>query len=275
MAFGKMTKEDFKEAGFDIDDFMGKLGGAVTKAELTAVEQKFDGGINSIKDMITALETKMTTTSVSRSSSEGNNEGNNNSGNNSGERNNDNGNKNKTVFDDIDPIEFATDPASGLRKVATAVAMDGRIQNMNFMRTLAYRNATATLDGFKNETIKSEIDEEWKRYTPQLLVQMGSDPEIVIKKVHDSIMGAHFTEIQRDTAKKEGKFNLIQGGGTSRVESTNLNTNRGTNDGERTAANNFGLDANELAMAKRYGMTPEEWYKEQTAMVSEGRAMII
>lgn len=273
MAFGKITKQDLVDAGLDPDKLKEFQDKGVTKDDLATLKTELGTSLATtvndlIKQQFSELEGKLT---AGRINNNNNDSGNGNNGNNGGNGNGQNQNKQPNIFE-IDPVEFATDPGKHLQTISAAIVNNGNIQTMALRRDNAYEKAAARLDGFKNDTLRAEIDAEWAKYTPEIMVKLNTDPVALIKKLHDSVMGAHFTEIQTDTAKKEGKFNLFHTGGGNRNDNTNLNGG-GRETNEKTADQI--LSPEEQAMAKRYGMSNEEWLKEQKEMVADGRAMII
>ena len=259
MAFGKVSKEDLIAAGLDPDEIKNSLkavkDGSATKEDLVNVTN----ALTSITESIKGLETKLNSSST-------NNENNNNNNNDNNNNNNDNNadkNRTKDLFE-IDAMEFATDPGAHLRKITNAVVLNNAVSNMGLRRDNAYDKASQSLRGFKNDALRAEIDEKWKKYTPEVMVRAGLDPMIAIREIHDSVVGAHYEDIQRDSAKREGKFNLVQPGGSNRVDQVHSN-----GDDNRTAEQK--LNAQELAVAKSFGMTAEEYLEEQKALISSGK----
>lgn len=245
MAFGKISKQDLIDAGLDPDKLAEFQAKGVTKDELATLGTTIETNVTAkIQEMFSGLEAKLT----ARPNAESERRTDTNADGTPKE-------KPKGILD-FDPLDFNMNPAEHLSKITNVLLMDSRIQNMDIRRDNAYDRAQNNLPGFKNETIKAEIDTEWAKYTSQVLVNGSSDPGIVIKKVHDSVMGAHFNEIQTDSAKKEGKFNLVQTGGSNRSDNNNSGLNNKKTPEEL-------LTPDELKNATSFGMTPQEWLDQK------------
>jgi hypothetical protein len=271
MAFGKISKEDLVAAGLDPEEIKASLkavkDGSATKEDLTNVTN----ALNTITESIKGLETKFAENNNRRAENNGNNDGNNsNNGNNSNGNGNGN-NQPKDIFTRLDEnaMDFNLAPGTHLKEVATVLVNDSRIQTMSMRRDNAYEWAEKSLRYFNVEAIKAEVDDMWKKYTPQILVNTNSDPRVCIKQIYDSVVGSHYEDIQRDTAKKEGKFNVIQAGGNTRADNIN---NGGNNNGDKKAAKDI-LTPAELRAAEQFGMTPEEYLKGQEDEIAAGRSV--
>jgi hypothetical protein len=231
MAFGKITKEDLKEAGLDPDKLATFQEKGVTKDDLISLKTELSTSVNDlIKQQFTDLETRLRTP-VQRT------------------ENDDPNKKNQNIEEEVDAITFMEDPITHVRKEVNKVANQGAIDNKKMLYDFAYERLSSTLKGFKNEELKKEIDADLARYTPQIMVALGTDPKILITSVHDKVIGAHFEDIQRDTARKEGKFSLVHGGGSNRIPDNNGPEKKPEDS----------LTEQELIMAKKFDMTPAEY----------------
>lgn len=241
MAFGRseLTKEDLIKAGFNPDDLAEMKANGVKKADLDTLKTEL---ATSVTDMIKAqfseLETKLRTPPVV----------------------DDKGNKGDEVDEQT---EWLSDPLAFInKKVGQSVAFSA-VSSTKMRMDLALDRAKTTLRGFKNENIAKEILDEWALYNPQqLAMNKDFDPDKLLKKVHDSVMGAHIDEIERDTAKKEGKFNMVASGGSG-------GGNSGGNGNIITKKPEESLTEVELAQARKFGMTATEWAEQQKQMEDE------
>jgi hypothetical protein len=122
---------------------------------------------------------------------------------------------------------------------------------------------------FKNQALKEEIENEWKSYKPeQFAANKDFDPDALLGKIINMVKGNHMDEINRDTEKKEGKYNMVAsstGGGGG-------NTNVGGGGGDKKPEEQ--LTTVELKQAQRYGMTAKEWIDQRTAMEEEEQTVL-
>lgn len=247
MAFGKVSKQDLIDAGLDPDKFNELIGKSVTKDELESLKTTLTTSITqTLKDELAAMETRLRTPV------------NNNDDNN----NNDDKNRQKTQaeLEEEQNNEFLTNPTGFIRKQNQALAAGTIVELKKIARDNAWREASRTLKGFGNAEIRKEIEEEWKKYTPQILAQNNADPADMLVKIHNMVMGAHLEEIQQDTNKREGKYNMVQGGGGSSGPGGTMSDS--TDDKKK-------ISDVDHKQAVKYGMTDEEWLKQQTDMEKE------
>lgn len=250
MAFGKtITKEDLIAAGLDPDKFNTLIGTAVAKTDLEALKTEltnanksaFDEIKNSIAELAKSITKPVTTPTTTTQPTEDE--------------------KKAAAYD-----EFTADPVAFIAKYTGNAAAQGALESKKLARQLAFDNAMKTLPGFGNSTLRAEIEEEWKKYPAEGMLRANVDPTDMIKKVHDMIMGAHMDEINRDTAKKEGKFNLVHSGGGG--GSNNFVNNQHTNNTENRKPEDQ-LTKTELEQATRFSMTPQEWLDSKKAVDGE------
>lgn len=245
MAFGKITKEDLVAAGLDPDEIKLSLKaaneGKATKEDVTNITT----ALTAMQEALKGLETKY--------SSSGNNN-----------NNEDDKNKNKTEEEKPDEqTEFLTDPVGFVNKKTGGVVISAAIEFKRMSREMAWKEGLRTLRGFNNAVIRAEIEEEWKKYTPEKMTQMGTDPVLCLQQIHDMTLGKHHDEIVQDTNKKDGKFNLVHSGagaGSGNTGAVNSDSSHG---------NQTKLTDAEQTMARKFGMTDEEWIKQGEDMEKE------
>lgn len=241
MAWNKeLTKEDLVKAGLNPDDLAELKANGVKKADLDGLKESLKTELatsisEQIKNSFTELETKLKPATT----------------NNNGGDNNNNNNNNNTVDD---ATEFLTDPTAYINKKTNQAALFSAVQATKMRMELAYDRAKATMKGFKNENLLKEIDEEWKMYKPELMaLNKDFDPDKLISKIHNMVIGNHHEEIQRDTDKREGKYNMIASSSSSAGGGGNDNTGGGNKKAEDQ------LTDVEKKQAARYNMTAQEW----------------
>jgi hypothetical protein len=239
MAFGKISKQDLVDAGLDPDKLKEFQEKGVTKEELTAMETRIGSSIaETLKASLGELETKLRTPIK----------------------------KEDVVVDDKDKpdeyTEMATDPVGFInKKVAQSVAFTAVTSTKQRM-DYAWDRAKATLKGFKNVKLTEEIEAEWKQYKPENMARNADfDPDKLLLKIHNMVIGAHHEEIERDTAKRDGAFNMV-----ASTSSGSGNTNAGGSGNDKKPDD---LTDVEKKQAARYGMKPEEWAAQQKAMAEE------
>ena len=252
MAFGKISKQDLIDAGLDPDKLATFQANGVTKEDLAAMKTELATSLaTSVTDMIkagfTELENKLKPTVG-----------------NTGNNNNNTGNNGNTGNDDVvdDQTKFLTDPAGFVNEKIKGVTIAAAIEFKRQSRDMAWREGLRTLKGLSNETLRAEIEEEWKKYTPETMVRMNTDPVKALEQIHDMIIGKNHEKIQHDTNKREGKYNLIHSGAGSSTGNTGAITTGGTNNKEE-------LSDAEKIMARKFGMTDEEWIKQGEDMEQE------
>lgn len=257
MAFGKITKQDLIDAGFDPDQLKDLREKGVTKDDLAAMKGELNTTVTElITNQFKELETKLT--AKGGNNDRGSDRSNNPDGN--GDRG---GDPNNQVDE---PSEFLSDPTKFINKKVSNLGAAAAIEFKKMARQLAYDNAADRLQGFKNPEIKKEIDEEFGKYTPEVLARNNADPSALIKSVHDMVMGRHLHEIIADKDKKDGKFNFVTSGNDSGSGNTNNGSNRQSD--KRT------LSADEEKQAKKFGMTTDEWLKSIEESETENAARL-
>lgn len=258
MAFGKITKADLVEAGLDPDKFTELVGKSVTKEQLEALKTELTTSIQtSITDQIKAGFTELETKLAPKGRG----------GNGGGGDNNDDGNKGSTQpTPEEEQLEFATDPTGYVKKKVGALGSAALIEFKNMARNLAWdtMKGNTSLIGFHNAELLNEITEEWKKYPAELFARNNGDPAVTLRQVHDMVIGRHHADIKRDSDKKEGKYNIVQSDSSSSSfnNGSNNNSNKGPND-KRT------ITPDEQVLARKFGMSDEEWMKQEEDMEKE------
>lgn len=242
MAFGRIKKEDLKEVGLDIDDLTAKLGGIPNDEKIkTIVQGSIQDTVNQgIKDLETRLTSQIAET-IKQHVRPGNN--NNNDGNNN---NNNNNNNNE---EEVTPIEFMDNPMEHSRRIAREESSRAHLATIQLASQMAYNEANRNLPYMKIAAIKEEVDAEWNKFP----VAAKATPDILITNIYNMVVGRHLDEIQTDTNKREGKYNLIQSGGTTRLPNNQTSTEKPEDkltDMERAAAKSFGMTDVEYAASK-------------------------
>jgi len=243
MAFGKVSKEDLIAAGLDPDELKTSIkamkDGSATKEDLTNVTN----ALTAIQESFKTLEGKLTANT---------------------NKNTNDDDKNKNIEEKPDEqTEFLTDPVAFVNKKSGAVYGAAAIELKKMTRDLAWKEGLRTLKGMGNSTIKTEIEEEWKKYPPEKMAQFGTDPSLCLQQIHDMILGKHHDEIMQDNNKKDGKYNLVHSGAGSSTGNTGVVNNTSSNDGKPV------LTDAEKAQAKKFGMTDDEWIKQGEDMEKE------
>lgn len=238
MAFGKVSKEDLIAMGLDPEK-------TVKKEDLDTFKTGITNDVNTnIQDSLKALETKLTASITDAlAAHKPNVEGN---------RNTDTP-PTTEIPKDVDPMTFMEDPMKHVKGEINKVGSALLMQNMAMAAENAYELLAGRLPGFQNEALKKEIDEEWAKYP----IQNRANPKMLLQNLHDMVVGRHSAEIAQDTAKKEGKYNLVHSGGTRALNTT---TPPAPPKAEDT------LSAAELAAAKNFGLTPEEYVAQKGGM---------
>lgn len=246
MAFGKISKQDLIDAGLDPDKIKEYQEKGVTKDDITALKTELATSVTDlIKAQFTELETKLKPQTVK-------------------------------VEDNIDPNktktpeelemerqnEFLTNPTAYVDKRVGSLGMQAAVEFKKLSRDLAYKDASREMRGFKNSTLKTEIDEEWKKYTPEVMARNNADPSTLIQQVHDMVMGRHQEEIIQDRDKKDGKYSFVQSGGGGGTGSVG---GGGGGSSDKTEV----LSEAEKALAKKFGMTEDEWKQQGVDMEKE------
>jgi len=250
MAFGKITKQDLIDAGLDPDKLAEFQASGVKKADLDALKTELATSVTDlIKAQFTELETKLKPQPIV----------------NNNNNNDDDKNRQKTP-EELEmerQNEFLTNPTAYISKQVGGIAGAAAVEFKKMSRDLAYKEAVKEMRGFKNSVLKEEIDKEWAKYTPEIMARNNADPSILIQQIHDMILGKHHDEIVQDTNKRDGKFNLVHSGSSGGTGSVGNNTG-GSNDNKGNE-----LSEAEKAIAKKFGMTEDEWKKQGEDMDKE------
>ncbi len=237
MAFGnkKLEKQDLIDAGVDPDLLVTLRDQGVKKTDLDALKAEMNTTIaDQIKAGFTELEKKLrpeptTTTTTTEEEEE------------------------PTDYD-----RFATNPTEYVKSEVNKMGFGAAVEIMETRRQMAYDNAVNNLRGFKNATLRAEIDEELKKYPAAMLARNKGNPVILIKQIHDMVLGNHHDDIVQDTNKRDGKYNLVHSGsGSGSTVVSDSNNGGGGGDGKRT------LSEQEKKIAKKYGMTDDEWIQQE------------
>jgi len=248
MKFGnKLEKQDLIDAGLDPDKLALFQEKGVTKDDLaamsTALETKLTTTLtDQIKNSFTELETKLRTPQKK----EGGNEG---------------GGGNNEQPDEY--TEYLTDPVGFVKKQTNGVVVAAAVEFKRQSRDMAWREASRTMRGFKNAALLEEIEKEWAKYPPEKMAQFQTDPERCIKEIHDLVLGRHHDEIVQDTNKKDGKYNLVHSGAGSITGNSTMSHSSGSGSGKAE------LSEEEKLMARKFGMTDDEWIKQGEDMEKE------
>lgn len=255
MVWGKkLEKQDLIDAGLDPDKLVEFQSKGVTKDMLDTMKSDILASVSTtINDTITnnfkELENKLKPTPTG---------GNNNNG-----GNNNTGGGNTTPTPEEEMADYLANPTDYIKRQVGGVGIGAALEFKKMSRELAYESLSSKLVGFKNAALKAEIDEEWKKYTPEVFVRQNGDPATVLRQVHDMVIGRHHEEIRMDADKKDGKYNIVSssGGGNS----GGGNFNNGNNNNSDLPK----ITPDEHAQAVKFGMTDEEWIKQGSEMEEE------
>jgi len=241
MAWGEMSKEQvvdkLKEAGFNTQEIADKLKtiseGTASKTEVLELANTMKSIQNSIAEMQNTLQSSR------------DNNGNNNPNNDPNNRsNNGGGGVNRQEPLTIDPLKFMEDPQGSVNSLLREQMTPVIRHSLSIAADVAYNMAKQTLPHFK--MFEAEIKEVWDKYAPEQKVK----PDELINNIYNLVRGKHLDEIITDTNKKEGKYNMIQSGGTTVI-------NRPEQQNQGKPEDN--LTESELAAARKLGITPADW----------------
>lgn len=238
----ELTAEDLKKAGLDPADLAELKANGVKKADLETLKGELATSMTElIKNQFAELETKLKPVPANKEEN------------------------NEELVDE--QMEYATDPVKFLNKKVGQSVGFAAVQNTKIRMDLALDRARASLKGFRNDTLKKEIMTEWQTYKPEMFaMNKDFDPDALLTKVHDMVIGRHHEEIQRDTDKREGVFNMVASGGGGGGP-----VNVGGGDDKRKPEDM--LTDVELAQAKKYGMTPKEWADSAAALEEDTKVV--
>ena len=238
MAWGELKKEDLVKVGVDPDALkaMGdKINDAASKNDITELKTT----LASTQETLRALENSLRTVAAAK-------EGDQNDQNDQNRNRPQNQNSGQPQPVNIDPLAFMEDPQGSVRRLVSEAMGPTILHSLNVAAELAYNQARQRLPYF--EKFESEIKELWNKYTPG---QKGK-PDELIENLYNLVRGRHLDEIMTDTNKKDGKYNLVQSGGTTVMS-------RVSGDGGSGRKPEDDLTEQERATAARFGMTPAEW----------------
>lgn len=246
MAWGEMTQEQIiaklKEAGFDtaqINERLKTLDGVATKAEVT----ELSNSMKTIQDNLTSLQNSLKTAN-------NNPDGNNGGDNNGGRRPTPDTNRSGVEPLNIDPLAFMENPQDATRKLVNEALAPVTIHTLGVAADMEYNLASQRLEHFK--IFEDEIKQEWNKFP----VQVKTKPRELIDNIYNMVIGRHIDDIKRDSLKKEGRFNIIQAGGTTTLPATlqgggNNNQQATLTDQEKAVAAKMGMSEQEYADSKK------------------------
>lgn len=243
MPWGELKKDDLKNAGLDPDEFAkisAKINTAATQDDITSLKNSLTETQNTLKELGSTLQTL-----AARPPTEGGNKDQGGGGGGGGDRGNNSGG-NQPIK--IDPLEFMEDPQGSVRKIMSEQLAPVTLHTLNVAADMAYNMAKQRLPHF--EKFESEIKELWGKYSPAQKVK----PDELIENIYNLVRGRHLDEILTDTNKKDGKYNLVQSGGTSVVSRAG---------GGSTEKPEDLLTDKEKEVAARFGLTPKEWAEQK------------
>jgi len=228
---GKMTVEDLKALGLDPADIQAIKAGQLSEARIKELISESVGTTiaDQVKNGFAELEKKLVAKPVENKPND--------------PPNDDSGDK---------LAEFMADPIAAVRKQVIEGTQDVRAHSMQMAADLAYDNARRSLPHFSIPAVADEIKAEWDKYP----IQVKGNPQVLIKNIYDMVIGRHLDEIRMDSDKKDGKYNIFQSGGSTRVNG-DLTPSKKPEDS---------LTQKELAAAKAFGISPEEYAKTKGDM---------
>lgn len=248
MAWGDLKKEDLVKAGLDPDQFKTvseKIEKAASKDDITELKNALATTQETLKTLEASLRTVAAAGGSPADSSRHQNQDDQNGGR---QQQQPQGGPQGPIT--IDPLEFMENPTAAVRRIMSEGVTPITLHTLNVAAEMSYNMAKQRLPHF--ERFEAEIKELWQKYTPQ---QKGK-PDELIENLYNLVRGRHLDEIMTDTNKKEGKYNLVQAGGTSVI-----GRNAGGESGGRKPEDD--LSPRELEIAGRFDMTPEEWQKQK------------
>lgn len=244
MAWGELKKEDLIKAGLDPDAFKAasdKIDKAASKDDITELRNTLATTQQTLKD----LETSLRNATAAKSNGEGG------EGDRGGERGGEHREEPRRQQGlQIDPLEFMEDPQGAVRKLMSEGLGPVTLHTLNVAADMAYNMARQRLPHF--DKFEPEIKALWDKYGPQ---QKGNPTELV-ENLYNLVRGRHVDEIITDSNKKDGKYNLVQSGGTS------VMARAGGGDGKPPNPEDD-LSPKELEVAAKFGLTPKEWAEQK------------
>ena len=233
MAWGEMTSEQIatklKEAGFDtaqINQKLKTLDGVASKEEVKAIADSVANTQATLAQLENTLRESMGKPKTEP-------------------QNTDDG-KPKGPFT-VDPLQFMEDPTNAVRQIINAEVGPMAIHTLTMSAEMAYNNAKMRLPNF--DVFEEEIKKEWDKYP----VQNKGNAAQLIENLYYLVRGRHQDEIITDTNKREGRYNLVQSGGTrivNRDEQPKKDPVKDLTDREREVAARMGISAEDYAATK-------------------------
>lgn len=252
MAWGDLKKEDLVKAGLDPDQFKTvseKIEKAASKDDITELKSALASTQETLKTLEASLRQVAAAGGPSNTSSS-NNQNDQNDQANANQNNQRGGGQGGPVK--IDPLEFMEDPSGAVRRIMSEGITPITLHTLNVAAEMSYNMARQRLPHF--EKFETEIKEIWQKYTP---AQKGK-PDELIENIYNLVRGRHLDEIMTDTNKKEGKYNMIQSGGTSVIG------RNAAGDAARKPEDD--LTPKELEVAAKFGLKPEEWAEQKRGL---------
>jgi hypothetical protein len=244
MPWGELKKEDLVKAGLDPDNVSAmstKINNAASKDDVNELKTALASTQETLKNLENSLRGLATAK-----------EGNSDDGNRDNQNQNRDQNQNRNQGPqpvNIDPLQFMEDPQGAVRRLVNEGLGPITMHSLNVAAEMAYSNAKQRLPHFVK--FEPEIKELWDKYGP---TQKGNATEL-IENLYNLVRGRHMDEILTDTNKRDGKYNLVQSGGTSVVGRA------GSGSSDRKPEDD--LDPKEIEIAARFGMTPKEWAEQK------------
>lgn len=244
MPWGELKKEDLIKAGLDPDAFKAaneKIDKAASKDDVAELKSTLATTQETLKNLEASLRTISTRGGGSEDGGEG--------GDNGGRKKEDPPPRGQGPVQ-IDPLEFMENPTEAVRKIMSEGLGPVTLHTLNVAADMAYNMARQRLPHF--DKFEPEIKEMWNKYTPG---QKGK-PDELIENIYNLVRGRHLDEILTDSNKKEGKYNLVQSGGSSVIS-------RAGGGQDNAAKPEDLLSDKEKEVAARFGLTPKEWAEQK------------
>lgn len=234
MAWNKVTKDELKEAGLDVDAFNAALDKTKKIDELTtsfATLKESVDGLSSLKDTLAGLENKLK--ELKPPANNGGN-GNNNGGG--------DGNDGRTKEEELD---WVLEPEKATQATVRSLVSPLITATADMKAQLIYdRFAASNRKGFKK--FETEIKALWDKQP----LGAKQNPE-VMENCYKVVVADHIDEIQKGG---ESFFIESSSGGNSGGLS-------GGGDNKGKKAEDI-LNADQLELCKKWGVTPEDYLKE-------------
>jgi hypothetical protein len=236
MAWNKVTKEELKEAGLDVDAFSAALEKTKQIDALTtnfaSLKESVDG-LGTIKDQLTSLENKLKELKPAAAGGGNNGGGNNNGGG--------DGSNNQT-----EELDWVLEPEKATQSVINKMVTPLITATADMRAQMHYTNFAATNPkGFKK--FEKEVKELWDKQP----LAVRQNPE-VIANCYKVVIAGHIDEIQ-----KGGESFFVEAGGSSSAAGGGVG-------GEKKKAVDV-LNKDQLDLCTKWGVDPEDYLKELQA----------